>query len=52
MTKLRDGYFRQINSKVGDDNYLLKAQGGYIGLHTGRNNEANKIVRTDASGYI
>ena len=52
MTKLRDGYFRQINSKVGDDNYLLKAQGGYIGLHTGRNNEANKVVRTDENGYI
>jgi len=52
MTKLRDGYFRQISSKVGDDNYLLKAAGGYIGLHTGRNNEVNKVVRTDDYGYI
>ncbi len=52
MTKLRDGYFRQVDSKVGDDNYLLKAKGGYIGLHTGRNNEANKVVRTDDNGYI
>ena len=52
MTKLRDGYFRQVDSKVGDDNYLLKAKGGYIGLHTGRNNEVNKVVRTDDYGYI
>ena len=52
MSKLKDGYWRQISSTVGDDNYLLKAAGGYIGLHTGRNHEANKVVRTNESGYI
>ena len=52
MVKVRDGFFRQVASLPGSDSYLLKSGGGYIGLHAGRNNEADKVVRTDSSGYI
>ena len=32
MTKVKDGFFRQFSSKIGDNDYLLKAGGGYIGV--------------------
>ena len=35
-----------------DDNHALLGGGGHMAIHSGRNNEANKIVRTDGSGYI
>ena len=34
------------------DLYSLTAAGGHFPIHSGRNNEANKLVRTDASGYL
>ena len=52
MVKVKDGFFRQLASLIGSDSYLLKSGGGYIGLHAARNNEADKVVRTDSSGYI
>jgi hypothetical protein len=33
------------------DLYALTASGGHFPIHSGRNNEANKVVRTDGSGY-
>ena len=36
-----------VNAKAADSNLL-----DGLDLHTGRNNEANKVVRTDANGYI
>ena len=36
-----------VNAKAKDSNLL-----DGLDLHTGRNNEANKVVRTDANGYI
>ena len=35
-----------------NDNYALTGGGSHFPIHTGRNNEANKLVRTDGSGYI
>ena len=40
------------HSSYGSANYLLTSNGGAWAVHTGRNNEANKIVRTDGSGYL
>ena len=40
------------HTSYGSGNYLLTSNGGAWAVHTGRNNEANKIVRTDANGYI
>ena len=34
------------------DLFTLTASGGHFPIHEGRNNEKNKLVRTDASGYI
>ena len=42
------GFYKNGSS----NNYALTGAGGHFGIHTGRNNEANKIVRTDGSGYI
>lgn len=50
-----DGYYYSLSGfkKSGsDDNYALTGNGGHMAIHTGRNNEANKIVRTDTSGYL
>ena len=52
MTKVKDGFYKQYGSVIGIDIQALLAGGGAMGIHQGRNNEANKIVRTDASGYI
>jgi predicted nucleic acid-binding Zn-ribbon protein len=41
------GLYLGINSKAADSNLL-----DGLDLHTGRNNEANKVVRTDGNGYI
>ena len=32
MTKVKDGFWKQLGSKVGSNDYLLKAAGGYIGV--------------------
>lgn len=53
MIKVKDGYAKLIGTTYnGTADRVLLSNGGDFGLHTGRNNEANKIVRTDASGYI
>lgn len=53
MIKVKDGYAKLIGTTyAGTANRVLLSNGSDFGLHTGRNNEANKIVRTDASGYI
>lgn len=53
MIKVKDGYAKLIGTTyTGTADRVLLSNGGDFGLHTGRNNEANKIVRTDASGYI
>lgn len=53
MIKVKDGYAKLIGTTVsGSASRVLLSNGSDFGLHTGRNNEADKIVRTDASGYI
>lgn len=53
MIKTKDGYAKLIStSYTGNANYLLKSNGEAWEVHTGRNQEKNKIVRTDASGYL
>lgn len=53
MIKVKDGYAKLIGTTyAGSSERVLLSNGGDFGLHTGRNNEANKLVRTDASGYI
>ena len=53
MIKVKDGYAKLIGTTYsGSADRVLLSNGGDFGLHTGRNNEVNKIVRTDASGYI
>ena len=53
MIKVKDGYGKLIGTTYqGISDRVLLSNGGDFGLHIGRNNEANKIVRTDASGYI
>lgn len=53
MIKVKDGYGKLISTTYqGISDRVLLSNGGDFGLHIGRNNEANKIVRTDASGYI
>lgn len=53
MIKVKDGYAKLIGTTfLGSANRVLLSNGGDFGIHTGRNNEANKLVRTDASGYI
>lgn len=53
MIKVKDGYVKLIGTTAsGSASRVLLSNGGDFGLHTGRNNEADKIVRTDTSGYI
>lgn len=53
MIKVKDGYAKLISTTfAGSADRVLLSNGGDFGIHTGRNNEANKLVRTDASGYI
>lgn len=40
MTKVKDGFWKQLGSKVGSNDYLLKAAGGYIGV----GNSAGEVV--------
>lgn len=42
-----DGTYLAAGGKAADSNLL-----DGLDLHTGRNNEANKVVRTDGNGYI
>lgn len=53
MIKTKDGYAKVIGvTYKGSPNHLLQSDGGAWEVHTARNNEANKIVRTDTSGYL
>lgn len=53
MIKVKDGYVKLIGTTYqGVADRVLLSNGGDFGIHNGRNNEANKLVRTDASGYI
>lgn len=53
MIKTKDGYVKLIGTTYsGSADYLLQANGGAWAVHTGRNDDPNKIVRTDASGYL
>lgn len=53
MIKTKDGYIKLISTTYsGSADYLLQANGGAWAVHTGRNDDSNKIVRTDASGYL
>ena len=45
--KQASGSYLTTSGKAADSNLL-----DGLDLHTGRNNEANKVVRTDANGYI
>lgn len=42
-----NGTYLGVSDKAADSNLL-----DGLDLHTGRNNEANKVVRTDSNGYI
>jgi hypothetical protein len=53
MIKVKDGYAKLIGTTyLGSANRVLLSNGGDFEIHTGRNSEANKLVRTDANGYI
>lgn len=53
MIKVKDGYGKLIGTTYqGSANHLLRSNGDTWEVHTGKNNEANKIVRTDGSGYL
>lgn len=53
MIKVKDGYAKLIGTTyAGSAERVLLSNGGDFGIHTGTNNQANKIVRTDANGYI
>lgn len=53
MIKVKDGYAKLIGTTYsGSADRVLLSNGGDFSIHTGRNNEVNKLVRTDGSGYI
>lgn len=53
MIKVKDGYAKLVGTTyLGSVNHLLRSNGDIWEVHTGRNNEANKIVRTDGSGHL
>ena len=53
MIKVKDGYAKLIGTTyLGSSNHLLQSNGGAWEVHTGRNNEVNKIVRTDSNGFL
>lgn len=53
MIKVKDGYAKLIGTTYqGSLNHLLCSNGGTWVVHTDRNNEANKIVRTNDSGHL
>ena len=53
MIKTKDGYIKLIGTTYqGSSSYLLQSNGEAWAVHSSRNNEANKIVRTDANGYL
>jgi hypothetical protein len=45
------GYYANPNGTSNFNAVTLNSVNG-LGIHTGRNNEANKLVRTDGNGYI
>lgn len=53
MIKVKDGYGKLIGTTYqGSADHLLRSNGDTWAVHTGRNNEANKIVRTDSNGQL
>lgn len=53
MIKVKDGYGKLIGPTYqGSADHLLRSNGDTWAVHTGRNNEANKIVRTDSNGQL
>lgn len=53
MIKVKDGYGKLIGTTYqGSADRLLRSNGDTWAVHTGRNNEANKIVRTDSNGQL
>ena len=53
MIKVKDGYGKLIGTTYqGSADHLLRSKGDTWAVHTVRNNEANKIVRTDSNGQL
>lgn len=53
MIKVKDGYGKLIGTTYqGSADHLLRSNGDTWAVHTGRNNEANKIVRTDSNRQL
>ena len=64
MTKLKDGFYKQLNSTIGSNDYLLKAAGGYIGVGHASGNvpisdgtlntslNADQLDGMDASAFV
>ena len=43
MAKVKDGFWKALGSKIGDNDYLLKAGGGYIGMGSGKGLDADML---------
>ena len=53
MIKVKDGYAKLIGTTYeGSSTNVLLSNGGNFPIHSGRNNEANKLVRTDSNGFL
>lgn len=53
MIKVKDGYVKLIGTTYqGSSTNVLLSNGGNFPIHSGRNNEANKLVRTDSNGFL
>ena len=53
MIKVKDGYAKLIDTVYsGNASNVLLSNGSTFLIHQGRNNEADKLVRTDSSGYL
>lgn len=53
MIKVKDGYAKLIGTTYqGSSTNVLLSNGGNFPIHSGRNNEANKLVRTDSNGQL
>lgn len=53
MIKVKDGYAKLIGTTYeGSSTNVLLSDGGNFPIHSSRNNEANKLVRTDSNGFL
>lgn len=53
MIKVKDGYAKLIGTTYqGSSTNVLLSNGGNFPIHSSRNNEANKLVRTDSNGFL